>query len=245
MARRRLTDTSHPDTTLTDEYWLRFSDEPQPPMRDKIIYLAFEEVAKVGPGLFNTSSVCDRLGITHPMVNHYFGSRDELLAETAYVVYVRYIAQLWEAVERAPKDPRARIEAWMRQQIAGTEELGGWGGVLNYPTAAANVANIIDRKYRDLIRERFEGNMIRLELLVRDFLEGSVTALPAEPTAAMRAELLANPRLMAATSMLSWAILGVSVWNAGRYLPSAGIGDIDSRKDELIDAYIHRIIHSI
>ena len=98
MARRRLTDTSHADASLNDEYWLRFSDEPQPSMRDKIIYLTFEEVAKVGPSLFNVSSVCDRLGITHPMVNHYFGSRDELLAETAYVVYVRYIGQLWEAV---------------------------------------------------------------------------------------------------------------------------------------------------
>ena len=245
MARRRLTDTSHADASLNDEYWLRFSDEPQPSMRDKITYLTFEEVAKVGPSLFNVSSVCDRLGITHPMVNHYFGSRDELLAETAYVVYVRYIAQLWEAVERAPREPRARIEAWMRQQIAGTEELGGWGGVLNYPTAAANVSDIVEEKYRDLFRERFEANLMGLALLVSDFLAGSVATLPTEPTPEVREELLANPQLVAATFTLSWAILGVSVWNSGRHLPSAGIPEIAEWRDELIEAYIDRILQAI
>ena len=245
MARRRLTDTSHADVSLNDEYWLRFSDEPQPSMRDKIIYLTFEEVAKVGPSLFNVSSVCDRLGITHPMVNHYFGSRDELLAETAYVVYVRYIGQLWEAVERAPKEPRARVEAWIRQQIDGTEELGGWGGVLNYPTAVANVSQIIERKYRDLIRERFETNLMGLALLVSDFHSGSVSDRPPTVTPEFREALLSNRELVLATSALSWATQGISVWNSGRHLPSAGIPEIAEWRDELIEAYIDRILQAI
>jgi len=46
-------------------------------------------------------------------------------------------------------------------------------------------------------------------------------------------------------SAVSWATLGVSVWNSGRHLPSAGIADVDARRDALIDAYVNRILDTI
>jgi len=245
VARRKLTDTSHPDSSLTAGFWLTFSDESQPPMRDKIIFLTFKEVAKVGPGLFNVSSVCDRLGITLPMINHYFGSRDELLAETASVFYARYIAQLWEAVECAPRDPRSRIEAWMRRQIKGTDELGGWGGIYNYPVAMADVSQIVERKYGDMMRERFEFNLMGLGLLIRDMRAGEVSGEAVDASPELRHDLLADDELLMAVSAVSWATLGVSVWNSGRHLPSSGIADVDARREALIDAYVNRILDTI
>ena len=64
MARRKLSDVSHPDPLLTEDFWLQFGDDPQPPMRLKILYVTFGEVENSGPGSFNVASVCDRLGIT-------------------------------------------------------------------------------------------------------------------------------------------------------------------------------------
>lgn len=245
MARRKLTDTSHPDTQLTDEYWLRFSELGQPAMRDKIVYLAFEEVAKVGPGVFNVATVCDRLGITYPMVNHYFGSRDGLLAEGAFRLYRNYITQLWEAVGRAPKEPKARLEAWMWEQVRRTEEMGGWASILNHPFASTNVSLIMRENYQAQMQELFELNLAKLSVLVSDIRGGSVSELPVAIDATLRGQIIGNVELAALVSSIAWSTFGVSVWNSGQHLPSASIPELVQRKEELIQAHIDRVISSI
>lgn len=244
MARRRLSDTTHADKDLTDEYWLRFGDNPQPLMRDKIIYLTFEEVAKVGAGLFNVASVCDRLGVTHPMVNHYFGGRDALLAETAFWVYERHITGMWNAVQQAPRDPQARLRAWFRKHIESTTEIGGWGGILNYPVGALNISQIIGEKFGDSMQEMFEGNLMRLAVLVLDVINDEVT-LGVEPDQELRAKLLENPVATAKAASVAWSALGVSVWNGGRHLPSASIPEVQNQRERLIEHHIDSVISSI
>ena len=249
MARRRLTDTSHPDSSLVDEFWLRFSDKPQPPMRDKIIYLTTEEVALVGPTVFNVSSVCDRLGVTHPMVNHYFGSRDALLAETVLFVYQRYIEKIRAAVAAAPANPRERLRAWINQQIDGTAELGGWGGILNYPSSSQHISDLVEEKYGPTMQSLFATNVTRLGLLVRDVRDGVVTDPDSVDLEELAAEFLAEPpsptSIVAVASSVSWSTLGVSVWNAGQHLPSSKIPSLLERKDAVIEAHIERTLDSI
>lgn len=243
--RRKLTDTTHPDATLTDQFWLQYGNVPQPPMREKIIFLTMSEVAKVGPSAFNSATVCDRLGVTYPMVNHYFGSRDGLLAETAFEVYRRYVAYLWEAVDKAPKDPKQRLAAWMREQVKRTCEMGGWGAVLNYPFAAMNVTTILNAEYGDEIQQIFEYNLARLGVLVTDVRAGTVSALPATISSELRTELMANKEMVTLGASVAWSTLGVSVWSSGQHLPSAKIGEIWARSDELVDAHIWHVINSL
>lgn len=245
MARRRLSDTSHPDTTLDEQHWLRFGELPQPPMRDKIIFLTADEVATVGPAVFNVASVCDRLGVTHPMVNHYFGGRDSLLAETAFVVYQRYIDDLWEAVRAAPADPRARLRAWMVQQISGTAGLGGWGGIFNYPSSSMHISGLLEERYGDDMRRLFETNTIRLGVLIEDLRHDTATSLEQVDVGALRAEFLADPQIMARGATVAWSTLGVAVWNAGQHLASAKIGELQENKEALINAHIERMIATI
>lgn len=244
MARRRLSDTSHPDTSLDDAYWLRFGDQPQPPMRDKIIYLTAEEVAKVGPAVFNVASVSDRLGITHPMVNHYFGGRDGLLAETAFVVYQRYIRNLWEAVAAAPADPRARLRAWMMQQIESTAKLGGWGGILNYPSSSMHVSGLLQENFGDQIRDLFVSNTVRLGILVEDLRSGDVTSFEDLDIEALRVDFLGKPEVMERGSSVALSTLGVAIWNAGQHLPTRGAPELDEHKDQLIAAHVQRVINA-
>lgn len=245
MARRKLTDTSHPDSTLTDDYWLTWGDDPQPPMRLKILYLTFEEVAKVGPGAFNVASVCDRLGVTYPMVNHYFGNRDGLLAEGAYLLYQRYIEALWDAVEAAPADPTERLRAWMWAQVTWTRQMAGWGAVLNYPAASLNVSMIMERNFRQDMQRAFEYNLGRLAILVSDVREGVLSTQRIEASDIDRSALLADERLVVLTSSVAFSTLGVSVWNAGQHFPSSKIPELAGLQSVMIEGHIQHVISSL
>lgn len=245
MARRKLTDTSHPDLTLTDAYWLTWGDDPQPPMRLKILYLTFEEVAKVGPGAFNVASVCDRLGVTYPMVNHYFGNRDGLLAEGAYLLYQRYIAALWDAVAAAPLDPVERLRAWMWAQVNWTRQMAGWGAVLNYPAASLNVSMIMERTFRQDMQQAFEYNIARLAILVSDVRAGSVSRPTITPGDIDKATLLSDQKLITLTSSVAFSTLGVSVWNAGQHFPSSKIPELADYQTSMIEGHIDHVIGSL
>jgi len=245
MARRKLTDTSHPDETLTDEFWRKFGPEPQPPMRLKILYVTFEEVAKSGPMSFNVASVCDRLGITYPMVNHYFGGRDALIAEAAYMMYSRYIDNLWLAVEAAPKNPKDRLAAWIHAQITESEKIGGWGSVLNYPLAAKEVSEIIYGMFGTHMTDAFELNLARLGLLIKDVRTGEVGGMVLRKGHVPRMDLLLDKELQALVPTVAWSTLGAAVWFAGRHLPARKIPEITPMLGGLIENHIKLLIEIV
>jgi len=245
MARRKLTDTTHPDTTLTDEHWLTFGSQPQPSMRLKILYVTFEEVAKSGPTSFNVASVCDRLGITYPMVNHYFGSRDALIAEAAHMMFDRYIDRLWDAVEAAPRNPKDRLTAWMVAEIDETREMGGWGSVLNYPLGAKDVSELIDSSFGKEMTEGFELNLARLGQLILDVRSGTVSGIILLHSRLPRTDLLFNPILQSLVPTLAWSTLGASVWFAGQHLPSRKVPELASMVHILIDNHVKRMIEFV
>ncbi|MDA2980621.1 MAG: hypothetical protein O2828_02510 [Actinomycetota bacterium] len=245
MARRKLTDVSHPDPRLTDEFWLEFGDDPQPPMRLKILYVTFGEVSRSGPGSFNVASVCDRLGITYPMVNHYFGGRDGLLAEGAFMVYERYGERLWAAVLAAPRDPQARLKAWMMAQVAETWTMGGWGPVLNYPLAAREVTLEIEAKFQKSMNRIFELNLARLRALVKDVREDRVTDVEYTVDHYPRAELLTDPHLLSVMPTVSWSIFGMAVWVAGEHTRAQRIGEVAELKQVLLDNHFRTTVSVI
>lgn len=242
MARRKLSDTSHPDGLLDDSYWLRHGSDPQPPMRLKILYVTFDEVAKAGPASFNVASVCDRLGVTYPMVNHYFGGRDALIAEAAHMVYLSYVEKLWVSVGKAPRNPKDRLSAWIMAEIRETGEMGGWGSILNYPLAARDVSTEIYKSFGDVMNAAFELNLARLGSLIKDVRGGDVTDPSFSLGKIPRMALFTDPELRALVPTVSWATLGVSVWVSGHHLPSRSIPEIGPLRDALIRNHIDLII---
>ena len=245
MARRKLTDVSHPDPLLTDEFWLEFGDDPQPSMRLKILYVTFGEVANSGPGAFNVASVCDRLGITYPMVNHYFGSRDGLLAEGASMVYRTYIEGLWKAVQRAPREPEARLKAWMMEQISETLAIGGWGPILNYPLAAREVTTEIQAKFQQPLNRLFELNLVRLGSMVLDIRRGTVSDVDFTEDNYPREEFLSDPFLNSVMPTISWSIFGMSVWLGGQHAPARNIREITLMLDDLLEKHFETVVYLI
>ncbi len=243
--RRKLSDTSHPDETLTDAYWLRYGDNPQPSMQDKILYLTIEQVKAEGPWGFNAAGICQRLGVTNPMVNHYFGSRDGLLAAGLFEVYRRYIDDLGTAVAAAPREPKARLEAWMTQQVNATCEMGGWATMLNSPLSALPVTDVFQEEYEKGAQELFEFNLRRLGYLIRDVQHGTVTDPPSVFTAEERAALLGDLELAGMTASVAWSTLGSATWLAGQHVLPSRVEELWVRSDDLIAAHIRRVIASI
>lgn len=245
MARRKLTDVAHPDPLLTDDFWLEFGDDPQPSMRLKILYVTFGEVASSGPGAFNVASVCDRLGITYPMVNHYFGSRDGLLAEGASMVYRKYIEALWKAVEAAPREPEARLRAWTMAQVSETLAMGGWGSILNYPLAAREVTSEIQTNFQQPLNRLFELNLARLAVIVNDIRRGVVTDVDFTEDNYPKAEMLKDPFLNSVMPTVAWSTFGLSVWLGGQHAPARNIKEISVMLDDLLESHLQAVIHLI
>ena len=222
--------------------WLEYGDDPDPSNRDRLVYLTMQEVALVGPASFNTSGVCDALGISYPMVNYYFGNRDGLMAEAAHTTYVRYVDKLWQAVGCAERDPEARLSAYLSAHRRLNVEIRGWGAVLNYPIFSATISTLLEERFGEDHRRHFELNMARLGRLILDLWEGRVTDVAYTVDDYPRDDLLADRDLLEAVAAVSWSTLGVAVWNAGRHSPSRGIPELERSAEQLVDAFVSDII---
>jgi len=222
--------------------WLDYSDDPNPSNRDRLIFLTMREVAIVGPASFNTTGICDALGISYPMVNYYFGNRDGLIAEAGHVTYVRYVSKLWEAVEEAPRTPVDRLRAWFEAHLRLNVEIRGWGAVLNYPRFSSSIEEILDERFGEEHRRHFSLNMARLTRLVLDLWSGTVEDFPFGLDDYPREELLENLDAIKVVATLSWATLGVAVWRSGRHTPSKGLSELDHLGPLLIEAHTENML---
>ena len=223
-------------------FWLNFGDNPDPSVKQKMVYLTVREVAMVGPGSFNTMGVCDALDLTYPMVNHYFGNRDGLIAEAGFVVYELYISRLWQNVEAAKPDPESRLRAWMDVHVRLNMDLNGWGAVLNYPHFSQTVFRISAEKFGERRAALFELNVARLAQLIKDYRSGSVTKVDFTVDNFPREELMADQKIVELTGTISLSLLGLSVWKSGGHSPSYGISELENMKDQVAKAHIDNML---
>lgn len=222
--------------------WLNFGDNEEPSIRQKMIYLTIREVAEVGPGSFNTLGVCDTLGVTYPMVNHYFGNRDGLIAEAGFVAYELYIARIWASVQAAKPDPEARLRAWMEAQVRLNSEISGWGAILNYSPFSQAVFHIMEEKFGERRKQLFELNIARLAQLIKDYRDNRLTQFDFDLENYPRAEFLEDQKLVELTSTIAFSTLGLAVWKSGGHAPSQGIPDLTQIADPLQESHIRNML---
>jgi len=227
---------------LNANFWLHFGVNPEPPMRDKVLFTTIDDVSRVGPATFNVKLVCEALDISYSLINHHFGSRDELLAEATVIAYAMYVEELWQNVSLAERTPEARLESWIRSSIAWTQRMSGWSAVLNYPTASLDVTEFVNEKYRNEMTEWGELNLARLFVLVRDVRLRQVSDTPLVRGRVPKEQLLTEIHEQEVMASIGWSILGVSVWHAGRHLPTADIPEVNGIYDNLVDYHVSRLI---
>lgn len=211
-------------------------------MRDKVLFTTLDDVSRVGPATFNVKLVCEALDVSYSLINHHFGSRDELLAEATVIAYAMYVEELWQNVSLVERTPEARLESWIRASISWTHRMSGWSAVLNYPTASLDVTEFVIEKYRSEMTEWGELNLARLFVLVRDVRLGRVSDTPLVRGQVPKAQLLTDLREQQVMAGIGWSILGVSVWHAGRHLPTSDIPEVNGLYDKLVDHHVSRLI---
>ena len=221
---------------------MNFGDDPNPPLRNKIIYLTIQEVAVVGPATFSTMGVCDTLGVTYPMVNHYFGNRDGLIAEAGHVAYKLYIDRIWTGVSSSEPTPEARLRAWLENNIFLNVEIQGWGAVLNYPRFSSTIENIMQEKFGDERRRYFELNISRLTRLVLDVRENTLSTFDYTADNYPRAEFLIKKDIIGIVATIALSTLGVAVWKSGSHSPSKGIQDLLDISDFIMETHFQNMI---
>lgn len=214
-------------------------------LREQFLERTIDAFARSGPGLFNPGKIARELGVTVAMINHYFGSRYGLISEAAYVVYARYIDEMFEAIINAPRVPEERLRAWIQTQIAVAQRVGAWGMVLNYPTLALKESLALDTKYRALMSAKFEVNLGRLAQLVLDVKSGSVSPTEITEESGDLTKFLSNPTLVALGSSIAMSTLGAAVWMAGSHAPSAGSEDAHQRAEFIVQAHIDHLIQQV
>jgi hypothetical protein len=153
-----------------------------------------------------------------------------------------YVEELWQNVSLAERTPEARLESWIRSSIAWTQRMSGWSAVLNYPTASLDVTEFVNEKYRNEMTEWGELNLARLFVLVRDVRLRQVSDTPLVRGRVPKEQLLTEIHEQEVMASIGWSILGVSVWHAGRHLPTADIPEVNGVYDNLVDYHVSRLI---
>ena len=214
-------------------------------VREEFLERTIVEFGKAGPGAFNPGKIARELGVTVAMINHYFGSRYGLISEAAYVVYARYIDEMFEAITNAPRVPEERLRAWIQTQIAVARRVGAWGMVLNYPTLALKESLALDPKYRRLMSAKFEVNLARLAQLVLDVKSGTVSPTEITTESGDVTKFLSNPKIVALGSSIAMSTLGAAVWMAGSHAPSADSEDAHQRAEFVVQSHIDHLVQQV
>ena len=211
-------------------------------MREKIILVTLDDVGRVGAATFNVKLVCDALDVSYSLINHHFGSRDELIAEAAVLWYSLYIDALWKAANNAPSRPDDRLRAWLTENVSWSRRYNGMSAILDYPTASGEVTRVIDEKYREDFTQLAELNIGRLFSLVLDVRNGEVGLYQLSRGNVQREGLATDPHIMELTGSIAWSILGMSVWNAGQHLPTTQIEGVSEMHARLSNFHIEHLI---
>jgi hypothetical protein len=233
------------DSRLTPEFWQGLTGTPEPTQRDQFLWLSIDLVRELGLSQFTITSVARQLGYSVAMVNHHFGSRDGLIAEGAAAVHTVYSENIVAATERAPENPRDRLEASIRSRIGLGRSLGGWAQVLNFPFHSFESRQIAMERAGRSFEESFYRNLAYLTRLVFDYQTG-VVANPAIDVSDFPASVAAKHKdAFYHAVMIGTATAGAVMWLAGRLDIREQPSEISEITESMIEWQVNHLIDSI
>lgn len=193
-----------------------------------ILERTIDHLSEKGPVGVQLNVICEELGISKALVNYHFGGRDGLIGQAMVVAYERYVELLWRAAENAGENPLERLMAWIDRQVEWTKDNAGLAAALNFPfhsfSSQVALSAEVTRRLTDAGTRNFEN----LQVLVGAAAD------------AARGERAPDPvRDALDAAAIGWLTLGMSVWNAGRHLPTQAV---DRGYFPIASDHVHNLI---
>lgn len=177
---------------------------------------ALEQLAERGPSAVHPQEICEANGLSKALVNYHFDGRDGLIAQAMALGYERYVDELEAAADAAGPDAFERLMAWVDRQVAWTSRNPGLAAALNFPHHTTSEPADLPKDVVDRLNAAGGRNFSNLQRLVAEARAGL------RPRSSRRgAEDAARVGLDSA--LVGWMTLGLSVWIAGRHLPTQSL----------------------
>jgi AcrR family transcriptional regulator len=180
--------------------------------RDALVEAVLAELSEKGPANIFPNDISVALGLSKSLVNFHFGGRDGLIAEAMALGYERYVDTVWAAAQAAGDDPVARLMAWIDAQYEWTIANAGLAAALNFPLEAAALDG-----------EQSPGLAARMAATGSRSLENTRRLVHDAHVAVRRKGRSVEPdpvRVGLDAGLIGWMTLGMSVFVAGRHLPT-------------------------
>lgn len=214
--------------------------------RERMILLALEQIVERGPVDFNSGLVCDQLGIKHPMIKHYFGSKENLLSEAVLWGFRDWHRVLNLSMTAKVKNPQEVLKRRIRAEIEWGRAMKAMAILAHYPMVSENARRIISVSHTNEMQSLFEYHLAALTELVLAIRTKRSFKLDFTETNYPRTEIvIRHPQAFLAATSISWATHGVVVWSAGDHLSTRGfvnetVAGISSKI--AIDSHINNIL---
>lgn len=203
--------------------------------RERMILLAIEQIVDRGPVDFNSGLVCDQLGIKHPMIKHYFGSKENLLSEALLWGFRDWHRVLSKSWEKPTKNPEQLLLKKIKDEIEWGRSMKAMAILSHYPMVSENARRIISISHSIEMQSLFEFHLAALTELIVAIRNKKPFELSFNETNYPRTELvLKHPQAFLASASISWATHGLVVWSSGDHLSTRGfmnetIADVSSK----------------
>jgi AcrR family transcriptional regulator len=227
---------------FTSHSWLRFGDDDAPTLRQKLVFLALEELITVGFADIDIKRICTRMGENSAIIAQYFGGVDGLLAEAIVVLYRKSCRDLRARLRAAPPEPEQRIRTWVEGDVEFSKRMGGFSILLSFPMVSRGVHKVLREKFSEDVQKYSEFYAALVATLVADLRYGTVSDFDFDADSAPAAELMRRPYIAVATASIMWSTLGLTTWANGSHYPSVHCGGTSFSEVYAIRTHISHII---
>lgn len=191
--------------------------------RERMILLAIEQVVDRGPVDFNSGLVCDQLGIKHPMIKHYFGSKENLLSEALLWGFRDWHRVILEYLTKPAKNPEDLLKRRIKAETDWGRSMKAMAILSHYPMVSENARRIISISHAAEMQTLFEFHLAALTELIVAIRNKKQFRLEFNETNYPRLEnVVKHPQAFLAATSISWATHGLVVWSSGDHLSTRG-----------------------
>jgi hypothetical protein len=148
-------------------------------------------------------------------------------------------------MREAPADAEKRLRAFVEEECAWAQRMGGMYLLLQYPLASAGSHVIVSENYGDKMQDIFDYHLALLATTIVDLRSGKLSALDFDEDSVPSASLLLHPSEVIASGHVAWMTHGLASWSTGQHtatrkMPTRGIKGLTV--DIARSAYVDHII---